>query len=130
MSEAPNAHRPDTPGAVRDWLTNHPDEAAFTTDTIKAAYPGRGLNTTAISAELRKAMGSFPTLTRTGKTTWTLTPKDPSRDRERPEFRIARNTPLRTGARLEVVGQTGGGVAVARDGGGRLWVLTPLELPA
>jgi hypothetical protein len=125
-----DTRKPDTPGAVRDWLRDHPGEAAFTTQDIRDAFaPGRRLHTTAISAELAKCSqdGSYPTLARTGKSTWTLT-KSPPRDGE---YRIIRDLPLKTGARLEVVGMTGSGrVVVARDPSGRLWVVTPLELPA
>lgn len=127
VGRRPGPNKVDTPGAVRQWLREHPGEPAFTTQEIKDAFPGRGLSTTAISAELRKSMGSYPTLARTSKSAWTLSPAKAPRDGE---YRITRDTPLRAGARLEVVGLTGAGVAVARDPGGRLWVLAPLELPA
>jgi hypothetical protein len=109
--------------AIRQWLREHPGET-FTTIEIAASC---GLRRAAVAAVLRDHAddGVFPGLARVGKSTWSVG-KPPGEG----EYRVTREAPLRTGARLEVIGQDRGGTVVVRDGSGRLWVLRPLELPA
>jgi hypothetical protein len=106
--------------AVKAWLREHPGET-FTTVEIAAEY---GLRSPEVSRVLRQVRddGTYPDLTRRNRTTWTLS-KDAA-------YRITRDAPLANGARLEVIGHDHGGVILARDPAGRLWVVTPLELPA
>lgn len=111
----------DTPTAVLRWLRDHPDEARFKSTEIAAAC---GVHSTAVSAALRRYAddGTYPSLVRLNRTTWSLTGK--------PRYRITADAPLRVGARLEVVGHDAAGTVIVRDQAGRLWVLRPLELPA